>query len=110
MPATDRHARQNASLVRGLQRFGHALLSRRPVVEFFHLSPSTIKCIPQRARRRGRPTEIMAVHPALMASRIAHLGAVLALRGFAPFRQRDLLASAHWMWVAIARSLLPDVS
>ena len=32
MPATDRHARKNASLVRGLQRFGHALLSRHPSV------------------------------------------------------------------------------
>src|ERR1700716_3108223 len=110
MPATDRHARQNASLVRGLQRFAHALLSRRPVVGFLHLSPSTIKCTPQRATRRCRPIEVMAVHPELIAWRIAHLRAVRALCGFAPFRQRDLSACAHWMLVEIARSLLPDVS
>jgi hypothetical protein len=110
MPATDRHARQNASLVRGLQRFGHALLSRRPVVGFLHLSPSTVKCIPQRATRRCRPIEVMAVDPELIASQIAHLRAVRALCGFAPFGQRELSASAHQMLVEIVRSLLPDVS
>src|SRR5260370_12500720 len=80
------------------------------MVGSFHLSPSTIKCIPQRARRRCRPIEIMAVHPELIAWRRAQVQAVRALCGFAPLRQRDLSTSAQWMLVEIVRNLLPDVS